>query len=70
MDIEQGRMEDVLIFVVGLLDELKADGLVAGGGKLTAEGHERFVLLKIMGFQPTPEEISLAMQTLLSAGQQ
>ena len=59
------RLQDVIIFVIGLLEELKADGYVEGGHTtLGPEAKDRFALLKLMGFNPTEQEIAVAMSVI------
>ena len=55
----------VLLYVLGILDELEFKELVKGGyHKITDEGREEYLALKESGFKPTPEEIEAAIVTL------
>lgn len=61
------RDEQVLIFVIGTAEGLKAKGLLTGGpADLAPAGRAEYERLKASGFRPTDEEIQAAMRFLCS----
>lgn len=65
--------ERTILYVLGLLEELREKGMVSGPTMLTPEGRALLPHLKASGFNPTTEEINEAMahiQSLLTRGPQ
>jgi hypothetical protein len=55
---DKERSKQVLLYTLGLLDQLKTDGMIEGGVcDLTDEGRQKFQELKEYGFEPASEEI-------------
>lgn len=51
------RLANVMMYVVGMLTDLKDKGLVSGGFEMSEEGYEQYRQLRDSGFEPTPEEL-------------
>jgi hypothetical protein len=60
--------EKIMIFACGTIDELVRDGVLVGDPLLTGKGVSLFSQLLASDFEPTEEELSSAVQTLLAAG--
>lgn len=60
--------EKVILYVMGVLEELKHKGLIEGRGPLTDEGLKTIAELKASGFEPTDKEVKDAMDVLLRRG--
>lgn len=62
------RMEKVIVYVIGTLEELKEKGLVEGPEPLTESGRAVFAELKEQKFTPTEDEINQVMAFIMSGG--
>lgn len=56
----------VMLFAIGILNDLRDKGLVAGGIDLSEHGQRNFELLKASGFQPSEMELKGAVAHLCS----
>lgn len=64
---ELSRPEQVLLYVVAMMDELKAKGFVEGGwAQSTEQGRKDFAQMNADGWEPEEEEIEAAMDWLNS----
>jgi hypothetical protein len=60
------RETNVVLYVLGMLDDLKKAGLVEGSPvDLTPKGREKYEALKCSNFEPTDEEVSFTMARLM-----
>lgn len=55
------RKADVLIYVIGMMEDLKGEGIVSGGYEMSEEGYEQYRRLRDSGFEPTEEELKSTM---------
>lgn len=55
------RKADVLIYVIGMMEDLKNEGIISGGYEMSEEGYEQYRQLRDSGFEPTEEELKSAM---------
>lgn len=60
------RVQDVTIYVLGSLQEMREHGIVEGGYSLEPKGVRRYHDLVGMGFSPTEDEILEVMAYLQS----
>lgn len=61
------RPQQVLIYAVGMLDDMVASGLLVGGRyRLTEGSRKAFEEMGEEGFSPTPQEIQGALSALQS----
>lgn len=56
------RKADVLVYVIGMMTELKDEGLVSGGYEMSEEGFEQYRQLRDSGFEPTDEELKSTIE--------
>jgi hypothetical protein len=69
MGRKRTRAQLVLLYAVGLLEELRRDGLVAQGGPaLNPSGRAEFERLVAQGFDPSPAELADAARVLSRHG--
>lgn len=69
MTPEKERLANVMIYVIGMLTDLKDEGLASGGYEMSEAGYEQYRQLRDSGFEPTPEELkSIAAFIVQSAG--
>jgi hypothetical protein len=62
--VNKEHQAKVMLFVIGMMSDLKDEGLLGGGFELSDEGLQRYRELRDSGFNPTDEEIS-AMTTFI-----
>ena len=63
---EWPRAEQVLLYVIGLLDDLKDRRLVVGGKFSTSKGGRKiFEAMKADGFRATEQEIQSVMKAIV-----
>lgn len=55
------RKADVLIYVIGMMTELKDEGIISGGYEMSEEGYGQYRRLRDSGFEPTDEELESTM---------
>lgn len=69
MTPEKERLANVMIYVIGMLTDLKDEGIVSGGYEMSEEGYAQYRQLRESGFEPTPEELkSMTAFIVQSAG--
>lgn len=56
--------EKVMLYVMGILQGLKAKGIVSGGADLSHEGQQVYEQLQAQGFKPTQSEMQTAIATI------
>lgn len=54
----------VMLYVIGVMDDLKRHGLVEGGHDISDEGRETLEQLRASGFKPTDDEMQAAVRVL------
>lgn len=64
MITEAVRMQQVCMYLVGRLAELKERGMVETGFSLTPMGHTQYAILKASGFRPRAEEIERVAEVI------
>lgn len=55
------RKADILIYVIGMMEDLKDEGIISGGYEMSEEGYEQYRRLRESGFEPTDEELKSTM---------
>lgn len=60
------RSQQCLLYVVGILDDLRARGFIRGGHNLTAGGRQAFEQMQAEGFKVSEEERTRAVRSLLT----
>lgn len=55
------RKADVLIYVIGMMTELRDEGIISGGYEMSEEGFEQYRQLRDSGFEPTEGELKSTM---------
>lgn len=55
------RKADVLIYVIGMMEDLKDEGVISGGYEMSGEEYEQYRRLRDSGFEPTDEELKSTM---------
>lgn len=69
MTPEKERLANVMIYVIGILTDLKDEGMASGGYEMSEAGYEQYRQLRESGFEPTPEELkSMTAFVIRSAG--
>lgn len=69
MTPEKERLANVMMYVIGMLTDLKDEGLVSGGYEMSEEGYEQYRRLRDSRFEPSPEELkSMTAFIVQSAG--
>jgi len=66
MDEQDEHTADLLIYVMGLCDDLRDKGLITGGPRLSEEGRACYQALQASGFTATRAEIERCMAFLLA----
>lgn len=69
MTPEKERLANVMLYVIGMLSDLRDEGMVSGGYEISEAGYEQYRQLRESGFEPTPEELrSMTAFIVQSAG--
>ena len=59
----------VMLYTLGIIDELHERGVVSGGTRLTPGGRSSYLELKASGFKPTHGQLSFVVNFLKQEGE-